>query len=320
MGISMISLFENNKKMENLSVFLLGIDISADNKDKLKKIAEKYGRSIYIKNVDLSNIPDYLFSKRWPKSAFIRLYSGYYLPVYVESILYVDCDTIITASLSDLENFQTDYVICGVKDCVSKFYKRNIGLSDNEIYINGGVLIINLKKLRTMDLNNRIQIFLRKFKFFMSYADQDILNGSLKDEIGEIPPVYNVMTVSCVYSYREVLALRAPSNYYLEDEILHSLHYPKIIHFTSHVNVVRPWYSNSSHPCSSLFYEFLNKSPWEDIELISYKASNIQNRCFALLEKLPQIVKILSLRILHVYVKPFLVKVKGSVLNLCLFR
>ena len=37
MGISTISLFENNKTIEDLQVYLLGDNISQENKDKLKK-------------------------------------------------------------------------------------------------------------------------------------------------------------------------------------------------------------------------------------------------------------------------------------------
>ena len=36
MGISTISLFENNKTIEDLQVYLLGDNISQENKDKLK--------------------------------------------------------------------------------------------------------------------------------------------------------------------------------------------------------------------------------------------------------------------------------------------
>ena len=38
MGISTISLFENNKEIEDLKVYLLGENISEDNKNELKKI------------------------------------------------------------------------------------------------------------------------------------------------------------------------------------------------------------------------------------------------------------------------------------------
>ena len=38
MGISTISLFENNKGIEELKVYLLGDNISEDNKNDLKKI------------------------------------------------------------------------------------------------------------------------------------------------------------------------------------------------------------------------------------------------------------------------------------------
>ena len=46
MGISMISLFENNKDMKDLDVYLLGDHVSEDNKNVLSGIAKGYGRDV----------------------------------------------------------------------------------------------------------------------------------------------------------------------------------------------------------------------------------------------------------------------------------
>ena len=48
MGISMISLFESNRDIANLKVYLIGNEISQSNKDKLSDIANKYDREIEI--------------------------------------------------------------------------------------------------------------------------------------------------------------------------------------------------------------------------------------------------------------------------------
>ena len=48
MGISTISLFENNKGIKDLKVYLLGENISEDNKKELKAIGKKYGREVKV--------------------------------------------------------------------------------------------------------------------------------------------------------------------------------------------------------------------------------------------------------------------------------
>ena len=47
MGISMISLFENNKTIEDLNVYLLGDRISEENKEILQDIALRYSCLLY---------------------------------------------------------------------------------------------------------------------------------------------------------------------------------------------------------------------------------------------------------------------------------
>ena len=70
MGISTISLFENNKTIEDLQVYLLGDNISQENKDKLKKIGDQYGRKIQVIEIPPLTIPTALISARWPLAAF----------------------------------------------------------------------------------------------------------------------------------------------------------------------------------------------------------------------------------------------------------
>lgn len=62
MAISTISLFENNKEMDDLSVYLIGESISQNNRDELKKIGEQYGRLIEIIDTPELKIPDSLIS------------------------------------------------------------------------------------------------------------------------------------------------------------------------------------------------------------------------------------------------------------------
>ena len=148
MGISTISLFENNKEIDELEVYLLGKGITYNNKNILSQIGEKYGRSIIIIDVPEFEIPDSIISARWPLSAFTRLFSGELLPSEIHRILYLDCDTIICGKLDEINNWDTkEKIFWGVKDCIGSTYKKNIGMKKNKPYVNAGVLIIDLVNL-----------------------------------------------------------------------------------------------------------------------------------------------------------------------------
>ena len=49
-GVSMVSLFENNSEFNNIIVYLIENDISLENKNKLKLICQKYNRKIKFIN------------------------------------------------------------------------------------------------------------------------------------------------------------------------------------------------------------------------------------------------------------------------------
>ncbi len=67
LGISMISLFDNNKDLEKITVYILSQKIDSINTERLLKIANKYQRNIYF--IDISE-----FEKHIP---FEHTTSGY---------------------------------------------------------------------------------------------------------------------------------------------------------------------------------------------------------------------------------------------------
>lgn len=314
MGISMISLFENNKNMQNIKVFLLGEKISSENKLLLQNIAEKYKRECIIIDMPEIEIPKTLISMRWPKSAFSRLYSAQVLPENIDKILYLDCDTIILNDLVDIDEINIeDYVICGKKDCIGTLYRKNIGLKKDSIYVNAGVLLLNYKKLREINVSKMIDVFLKKYVNCIHYADQDVLNGIFANNIGTLPVEYDVMTLEYMYSYSDIKSIRHPINYYSQEEIEKALKNPKIVHYTTNMLNIRPWYSNSNHPKANEFLKYKNMSPWKDKKLAEMnKKTSIKDNVFNILHFLPYKIEIRILGIIHSICYPIWIKIKSK--------
>ena len=242
MGISMSSVVENNRDMGNLEVYLLGDHVSDTNKDVLLGIANKYGRTCSFVDVPDLKIPTSLTSNRWPKSAFTRMFSGELMPKEIHKILYLDCDIIVKGSIAELENFDTQgYAVSAVKDCVSKQYKKKIGISEEGSYVNAGVLLMDLDRMRQLDVRQMMSHFVDTHQGLISYADQDILNGMFKGKFGIMPPEYDVMTQMCVYTYEQILQYRRPSAYYSKKEVEYAQQNPIIIHYTTCMLNIRPW-------------------------------------------------------------------------------
>ena len=255
--ISMISLIEKNK---NILIYVIGPDITQENKERLSQLAQIYGNICTV--IDLPE----RFSKktnkklRWPVFAISRLFLADILPNSVSKVLYLDSDTLIMRNLDELWEYDMrGYILCGVKDCISWRYKRNIGLKKEESYINGGVLLINLTELRKVNHLTSVRKFFSEHLYETSYYDQDALNLLFQNEIDILPPKYNVMTVVAAMSYKEIKIFRHPANYYSSDEISFARADPYIIHFTQQILFWRPWIKGSRHPYFNSFWHYADK-------------------------------------------------------------
>lgn len=313
MGISVISLFENNKEMDEISVYLLGEKISSKNKLQLKEIGKKYQRTINVIDVPKLNIPPSLVSSRWPLSAFTRLFSGVILPNDIDRILYLDCDTIITGDISELEYIDFNgNIVMGVKDSISGAYKKNIGLNENDLYINAGVILFNIEILRNSNITMRIEEYMNEYVNFINYADQDILNGMFKGKIGILKPKYDVMTIDVVHSYEEIQTLRRPTNFYSKDEFTDARENPAIIHYTTNMRIVRPWFVNTNHPYAGEFKMYMELSPWKNKELKVMTFNSMESKVIGTLLHLPKFISYKALGIIHSELKPMYIRMKAK--------
>lgn len=313
MGISAISLFENNRSIENLTVYLLGERISNENKKILSQIGRKYERTIVVIDVPKLNIPEILVSARWPVSAFTRLYSGQLLPKSVHKVLYLDCDTIVRGNIAELLLFDLETAMCGgVKDCIGKTYKENIGLYSDEEYINAGVILFNVEEMRKIDIGNVIDTYMKKYLRFINYADQDILNMIFKGKIKVLPPQFNMMTITSVYSYEDIIRLRRPTNYYCKEDIITAVKNPIIIHYTTNMRTVRPWFSNATHPYTSLFHTYMDISPWVNRKMQHMIFTSKESKIIGVLIKLPKKVALNLLGTIHSELRPRYIRIVGK--------
>lgn len=312
MGISLISLYENNRHVTDIRVYLLGEDISDENKVILANIAEKYERKIEVIDVPQLDIPHSLVSSRWPLSAYTRLFSGQLLPEDVDKVLYLDCDTIIVKPIDDIWDIPFgEKLILGVKDCIGGLYKKNIGIAPDDIYINAGVLLLNLNGLRKINIYDSIDSFMKKYIKTINYADQDVLNGMFSTKIGAINPKFDVMTIDVVHTYDEIIRLRKPTCFYTEEELKKATDNPSIIHYTTNMLVVRPWFSNSNHPNAEQFLTYFNISPWRSMKLEEMVFHSSESKTIKVLSILPGTITISLLGCIHSFLRPLAIRIRA---------
>ena len=317
MGVSMVSLFENNRESKEINVYLFGDKISSGNVDMLNRAAEQYGRKLEIIDVNKLTLPEKLYSGRYPKSAFSRLFAYDLLPKEIGRVLYLDCDIIVDSGIEDLYNHAMDgKIIWAVKDCVSKAYKQKIGIKGEDVYINTGVMLMNLEKMRKFPMAERITAFVDRFAGVMDYADQEIVNGIFQGEFGILPPQWNVMTQFNQYSYEQLRWIRHPHRYYSADAIEYAKRHARIFHYTTCMLNIRPWFGNSRLNNAHVFNRYLRMSPWYGVDKKEMNFSDKKYKTMKLLGYLPEPVTNFSLGMIHAYLRPYYTMLKIKLIHL----
>lgn len=303
LGISMVSLFENNKNCGEINVYILDDEISDTNKNKLKKIADKYDRRFVCISVRDVFVPEKLQSEHWSKSAFTRIYLRVLLPENVKKVLYLDCDTIIRTDLCKLYEIDIEnYTMAGVCDCVSKLYLRNIDLKETALYCNSGVLLINLDRWDEKEF----MTFLEGHINYIKYPDQDVINGVCSKKMRRLDIGYNCYTAVFDFTYENLLKFRKPPFFYSKDEVEAAKNNPAIVHFTTSFLSLRPWVEGCGHPFVNEWLKYKKMSPWADAPLRKDSRSGKMKFAVKVYNRLPEPVAVVIAGILHAKIVPML--------------
>jgi lipopolysaccharide biosynthesis glycosyltransferase len=311
LGVSLVSLFENNKNGDEIIVFILDDKISNKNKNKLIKIFNRYNGKYQFIDVSQLIVPELFISSRWSKSAFTRLFMSELLPENISKVLYLDCDTLINQSLEEIWHIDmANNIIAGVNDCLSSGYKKNLGMNTESPYINSGVILIDLNKFRKFNCGTKIAQFIERHGKTIRYPDQDIINGLFEGNILILEPMFNSMTIFYDFTYENMLKYRKPDFYYSKEQIQKAVLNPCIIHFTSSFLSVRPWVKGSKHPYVNKYFLYKTLTPWINKEVSNDNRGNIKKIYSKIFNILPAPLSIGFSGWLHGYLLPWINQLK----------
>ena len=156
--------------------------------DKIPYLNDKRIQCINInktKEYIFTNSPNY--NTEYSKMSYIRCYFSKLIDE--DKILYLDADSIVIDNIQELWELDLeDNVVAGVYETGE--WDKHLGIEGvNDTYINSGVLIMDLKKIREQKLDDKMIELLNNNKYW--YPDQDVLNTVCKDKIKHISNIYN---------------------------------------------------------------------------------------------------------------------------------
>ncbi len=222
LSVTIKSLIEKANKTDLYNLRILYTNITEENK---KEIMKYQNENIIIEFVNVSEclkklegkllIRDYYSNATYYRILIPNLYSEY------EKVLYLDSDIVILDDIAKLYNVNvSNYLIGAVSEHWFENYsefksygKKVIGLSNYKKYINAGVMLMNLQKLRDIQFEDKFLHLLETVKYRFA-QDQDYFNRICKGNIKYLKEYWNASG----YLYKK-------SN-------------PKIIHYT----FFKPWY------------------------------------------------------------------------------
>ena len=221
------------------------------------------------------------------KVTYYRLLIPSLLPQY-DKCIYLDADLVVNTDLSGFYRTNiADFYLAGVKAAgymypawKIDFETTRLNLPSVDRYINAGVLLMNLKRMRNEGLQ---EVFLELAQKQLQSQDQDVLNIACYNNIKIMPPVYNLMN-KYVRSEKGKYSFNDTGKYaYPQVEQTSALARPHIVHFA---DKQKPWNNPNcilgEHwwkyvPYSTFYFEQLHlATAHKNIETLRQAQQNLQ--------------------------------------------
>ena len=248
------SINANKSKKTNIEVNVIGVGLSE--KD-IKKIKSESKLKTKIKVIDLpggSNQNPDVTRADYAKFKLCSIFPN------TEKILYLDGDIIVLKDLSQLYNTDIEnYYIASVDDleCGWIDYRE-------ERYFNNGVMLLNLKKMREDNIEEKL-IDYKKNDKINRLMTQDAFNAVLYKKVKFLPIIYDTFAQEFNDKYiLEILKIVLKNNF---DEKLYPYKTAEeyknavvIIHYTGTYNV-KPWFdwADKNSESSKIWYKYAPK-------------------------------------------------------------
>lgn len=194
----MLSSLRRSNPNERLHVYILHTSLTDEHLQSIRAVLNEQDRLFPIR-IDPSDFAGAPTTDRYPPEMYYRLFAAEYLPESLDRILYLDPDIIVKGSLRELYDTAFDGRMLAAASHVGKMMTRfNSARLDakrkTDPYINSGVMLLNLRRLRKNLTKQEIYAYIDKHRKRLILPDQDIISGLYGPEILLIDPYRYNMT------------------------------------------------------------------------------------------------------------------------------
>lgn len=198
------SAVKNSSDNRKYRAIVLYQELSRENIEKLSKLAkDNFSVEFYAMKNSFDAITDRMSNRLrcdyFTLTIYFRLFIPLMFPQFDKGI-YIDSDVVVTSDIAELfdidikDNFIgacRDYSIADIPPLVS-YTENAVGVKGDE-YINSGVLLMNLKKMRENDFEGHFLNLLNTYHFDSIAPDQDYINAICNGKIHYLSQEWDTM-------------------------------------------------------------------------------------------------------------------------------
>ncbi len=204
LAVALNSAIKNSNPERRYKAIILHQDLNETNVSKLKSLeTENFSIELTPMKANFKMLDDRMSNRLrcdyFTLTIYFRLFIPEMFPQYDKGI-YIDSDVVLTSDLSKLFDTDigdnligacTDLSIADTPPLVA-YTENAVGIKKGE-YINSGVLLMNLKKLREVDLEGHFLNLLNTYHFDSIAPDQDYLNAMCNGKIYYLDESWDAM-------------------------------------------------------------------------------------------------------------------------------
>lgn len=204
LSVALNSAIKNSSKDRKYKAIILYQELSEENRKKLVSLkTDNFSIEFVPMESGLESITDRMSNRLrcdyFTLTIYFRLFIPKMFPEYDKGI-YIDSDVVLTSDIAKL--FETDIGDNYIAACTDlsvadvpplvKYMEQAVGVKAKE-YINSGVLLMNLKKLREVKIDEHFLELLNTYHFDCIAPDQDYLNAICNGNIYYIDEIWDTM-------------------------------------------------------------------------------------------------------------------------------
>lgn len=251
-GVTIASILLNSNPEDNYNINIITDYISQENIKALESLKRIRPFELHVHTISIDEYKKLNYNARLGIATFYR-WKAFEVLDY-DKVLYLDSDIIVRRDIAELYKTDIDGYFCaGAEDIIAPAMINELKMEKNSLYINAGVMLINLDYART---NNSAEKFIKFLNnpWERECHDQEILNYLFQGEIK-----YFDITWNCMIGY---------VNYYDKKHYNEVCKNPAIVHF---ITDKKPWIPGTAPAYKTQYFMYLKYTPWFQDYMLAYQ-------------------------------------------------